>query len=129
MNKKILYGIIIVGIISFFGYRYMYQDHRDISTETATYVSSVPELEKEFVANDSLASIKYQDQTIEFSAKVTAVDAENKAIILDNKLFATFNDSLPKQIILGKTLRIKGRFLGYDELLEEFKMDQSSIIH
>jgi hypothetical protein len=129
MNKKILYGIIIVVIISFFGYRYMYQDHRDISTEIATYVSSVPELEKEFVANDSLASIKYQDQTIEFSAKVTVVDAENKAIILDSKLFATFNDSLPKEIIPGKIIRIKGRFLGYDELLEEFKMDQSSIIH
>lgn len=107
----------------------MYQDHRDISTETAAFVISVPELEKEFVANDSLASIKYQDKTIEFSAKVTALDPENKAIILDSKIFATFNDSISKEIILGKKLRIKGRFLGYDELLEEFKMDQTLIIY
>lgn len=128
MKKKILYGIIIIVIFSFFVYRYMYQDHRDISAETATFVTSVPELEKEFVANDSLASLKYQDKTIEFSAKVTALDPENKAIILDSKIFATFNDSISKEIILGKTLRIKGRFLGYDELLEEFKMDQTSII-
>ncbi|MES2575575.1 MAG: hypothetical protein V4572_11570 [Bacteroidota bacterium] len=128
MKRKILYGILIVLMISFFVYRYIYKSHRDISAETATYVISIPELEKEFDANDSLASIKYQDQTIEITARVTEIDAENKAIILENKIFATFDTVLPAAIISGKTIKIKARFLGYDELLEEFKMDQSSII-
>lgn len=128
MNKKSGYGILILLVATIAIYRYTYQDHRDIRSEKATYVVSIPELKKEFASNDSLAFAKYQDQTIELTAKITAVDTENKAFILDNKVFATFNDSLPKDIVSGKILKIKGRFLGYDELLEEFKMDQSSII-
>lgn len=128
MKKKIRYGILIVLIAAIALYRYTYQEHRDISSEKATYTVSIPQLEKEFATNDSLALAKYQDQTIELTAQVTTVDTENKAIILESKLFATFNDSLPKSIISGKKIDIKGRFLGYDELLEEFKIDQSSII-
>lgn len=128
MKKKLLYGILIVLLVAIALYRYTYQEHRDISNEKATFTVSIPELEKEFVTNDSLAIAKYQDQTIELTAQITAVDIENKAIILDNKVFATFSDSLPKAIISGKKIKIKARFLGYDELLEEFKMDQSSII-
>ena len=128
MKKKIPYGILIVLVAAIALYRYTYQEHRDISSEKASYKVSILELEKEFATNDSLALAKYQDQTIELMSKVTAVDIENKAIILDNKVFATFNDSLPKAIISGKKINIKGRFLGYDELLEEFKMDQCSII-
>lgn len=128
MKRKILYGILIVLLICFFAYRYIYKSHRDISTETATYVISIPELEKEFALNDSLASIKYQDQTIEITAPITAIDTTSKGIVLDEKVFATFNDSLPKDITTGTMLKIKARFLGYDELLEEFKVDQSSII-
>lgn len=128
MKKKILIGILISVVIALVFYGYIYQSHRDISTEAATYSISIPELEKEFIANDSLALVKYQDQTIELTAQITAVDIENKAIILDNKVFATFEESLPENIISGKTATIKGRFLGYDDLLEEFKLDQSSII-
>lgn len=128
MNKKLGYGILILLLVAFAIYRYAYQEHRNISNEKATYTITIPALEKEFSTNDSLAFAKYQDQTIALTAKITAVDFENKAIILENKVFATFNDSLPKGIISGKTATIKGRFLGYDELLEEFKIDQSSII-
>ena len=128
MKRLILYVILILLIIAFFGYRYIYKSHRNISNETATYVISIPELEKEFAANDGLASIKYEDQTVELTARVTEIDVENRAIVLENKVFATFNTSLPPAIVSGKTIKIKARFLGYDELLEEFKMDQSSII-
>lgn len=128
MNKKILFGILILLITAIAIYRYTYQDHRNISTEKATYTLTIAVLEKEFAANDSLASAKYQDQTIALSAQVTKVDFENKAVILSHKLYAVF-DSLPKNIVPGKFIKIKGRFLGYDELIGEFKMDQSSIIH
>lgn len=128
MNRKLRYGILIVLLLAFALFRYTYQKHRTISTEKPLYTLSVPELEKEFTTNDSLALLKFQDQTIEIKAKVTAVDNEIKAVILDNILFATFTDSLPRTIISGKKIQIKGRFLGYDELLEEFKMDQCSIV-
>lgn len=128
MKKKILITILLSLIIGISVYFYAYQDHRDIDTETADYVVTVSGLEKDFTSNDSLAYIKYQDKTIEVTAQVTTIDTANKGIVLGEKIFATFKDSLPKEIVAGKTLKIKGRFLGYDELLEEFKIDQCSIV-
>lgn len=128
MKKKILITILLFIIIGISVYFYAYQDHRDINTETADYIVTVSGLEKDFASNDSLAYIKYQDKTIELTAQVSSIDTSNKSIVLGEKIFATFKDSLPKEIVAGKTLKIKGRFLGYDELLQEFKIDQSSIV-
>lgn len=127
MKKKILIAILLSLIIGISIYFYTYQNHRDIDTETADYVVTISGLEKDFTSNDSLAYIKYQDKTIELTAQVTSIDTANRGIVLREKIFATFKDSLPKDIVSGKTLKIKGRFLGYDELLQEFKIDQSSI--
>lgn len=129
MNKKLRYGIAIILVIIILIYLYTYKPHRNINTETAAYSVTVAGLQKEFTTNESLALRKYQDQTIELTAQVTTVDTQNKALVMDQKLYAIFNESLSKKIIPGKKLKIKGRFLGYDELLEEFKMDQSSIVH
>lgn len=127
MNKKILLGISFSLAIAIAVYLYTYKGHRDISSETADYVVSIPGLEKEFSSNGTLAYSKYQDKTIELTALITTVDAEGTGVVLEYKVFATFKDSLPKSIVSGKTIKIKGRFLGYDELLEVFKMDQCSV--
>lgn len=129
MIKKILIALSLFLLIGISVYRYTYKGHRDIESETADYVVTVSGLEKEFTSNDSLAYIKYQDKTIEITAQVTAIDSASNGIVMDEKIFATFKDRLPAAISTGKTLKIKGRFLGYDELLQEFKIDQSSIVH
>lgn len=129
MTKKILLGISLFLAIASSVYLYTYKAHRDISSETADYVVTISELKKEFTTNGSLAYAKYQDKTIELTAQITTIDAESIGIVLDDKVFATFKDSLPKNIASGKTLKIKGRFLGYDELLEVFKIDQCSVTH
>ncbi|MFC4738519.1 hypothetical protein ACFO3U_00775 [Flavobacterium ponti] len=124
MNKKILFGFLIFSAIAISVYLYAYKDHRDIANEKSAHTIKVSELQNEFAINDSLALKKYQDKTIEVNGQITSIDTDNNAIVLDEKIFASFNDSLAKEIVLGKKLKIKGRFLGYDELLEEFKMDQ-----
>lgn len=129
MKSKILLLLSVCVAIAISAYLYMYKGHRDISSETADYVISIPELEKEFSSNGSQAYTKYQDKTIELTAQVTAIDNESIGIVLDDKVFAIFNDSIPKSISSGKTVKIKGRFLGYDELLGVFKIDQSSVAH
>lgn len=128
MIKKILTAFSLCLLIGISIYCYTYKEHRNIEAETADYIVTISGLEKEFISNDSLAYIKYQDKTIELTAEVTNVDTTNKGIVLGEKLFAVFNDSLPTDIISGKTLKIKGRFLGYDELVQEFKIDQTSVV-
>ena len=107
---------------------YAYKSHRDIATETADFSITVPSLQKEFVANDSLATQKYQDKTIQISGKLTNIDTKNKAIVVDEKVYANFLKALPGNLSVGELIKIKGRFLGYDDLVEEFKIDQTVIV-
>ena len=128
MYKKTLLAIFIFSIAGLSIYYYVYQGHRNIDSEIAAYTLEIAELQKEFTANDSQALVKYQNQTIELRVKVTMIDFDNKALVLDHKVFATFNDSLPKDLNINEIFSVKGRFLGYDELLDEFRMDQCSIV-
>ena len=111
----------------FGAYKYVYKNHRDISSEEANYNVTVSSLNNEFKQSDSLTLIKYRDKTINLNGKVSSMDATNKSIVIDEKMNAIFMDSLPKSIQLNQSISVKGRFIDYDDLLEEFKMDQVSI--
>ena len=129
MKKKLLvFVLVIAAVVSAIVYFYVYKEHRNIATETADYTITVADLQKEFMANDSVAYQKYQDKTIQIAGKISSTDAANKTIIIDDKLFATFLEKLPVDLVSGKQITIKGRFLGYDDLVEEFKMDQTVAI-
>lgn len=128
MKKKLLILLLVVLVGAIGAYMYLYKGHRNIATESADYTVTIAQLQEEFAKNDSLAYAKYQDKTIETSGKISSVDVESKGIVIDEKLFATFKDVLPSELITGKQIKVKGRFLGYDDLLEEFKIDQIVVI-
>ena len=128
MKKKLLLLLFIVVIGVTASYFYIYKGHRNIATETADYTVTVSNLQKEFVANDSLSYQKYKDKTIQISGRITSIDSENKAIVIDEKLYATFLNILSNDVKVGNQITIKGRFLGYDDLLEEFKIDQTTVV-
>lgn len=127
MKKKILFFVFIVAAVGVAAYFYAYQGHRDIAAETADFSLTVADLQKEFTANDSLAYRKYQDKTILVSGKSTQMDPGSKTVVIDDKLSATFAAAIPNNVKLGTAVKIKGRFLGYDDLLEEFKVDQATL--
>ncbi|NUY82009.1 hypothetical protein HUK80_13980 [Flavobacterium sp. MAH-1] len=128
MKKKLLVAAIIVLAVLFAGYRYLYRGHRDIAKEDADFALTTSQLLSEFSANDSLANAKYADKTITVSGKVTDVEAEAGTIMIDEKLSVGFQDAASaKQLKTGQQVKLKGRFVGYDDLLEELKMDQSTL--
>lgn len=124
MKKKIVIFLLVL-IAAFTGlYFYAYKGHRDIASEDADFELSVSGLSKEFSKNDSLANSKYADKTIQIYGKITNIDLPSHTIIIDEKLSAEFTDSILPKINLQDPIKIKGRFVGYDDLLEEFKVDQ-----
>ena len=127
MRKKIAICLIVVAVLAFGIYKYVYKSHRDISSEEANFTVTVSSLNNEFKQSDSLTVIKYRDKTIALSGKVTSMDAVSKSIVIDEKMNAVFTDSFPKSLKLNQAISVKGRFIDYDDLLEEFKMDQVSI--
>lgn len=125
--KKILVVLVvfIIGIAAGL-YFYLYKGHRDIAAEKADFVTTVNTLQQEFASNSTTANTKYLDKTIEVSGKITNIDSATHAIVIDDKLYAVFKDSVLGNARLQKQVRVKGRFIGYDDLLEEFKIDQAS---
>lgn len=128
MRKKIILGVLLVIlVVAFAGYKMIYKEHRDIATEEAEFTLSADALQKEFTANDSLANVKYADKTILVSGKATAFDAASNTVTVDEILSATLKDKT-EPITIQSPITIKGRFVGYDDLLGELKMDQVSLI-
>ena len=127
MKKIILFVLAFIVIFVIGLYFYMYQGHRDISTENADFAVTVKVLQSDYIKSDTMFTKKYADKTIEVYGKITAVDAAENGIVLDEKLSVTFNDSTAKDIAVGKSIKVKGRLLNYDDLLEEFRMDQAVI--
>ncbi|MFT5249649.1 MAG: hypothetical protein ACI93P_001376 [bacterium] len=122
-NKvKIFIILVLVFLGAFFVYNYMYQDHRDIKEEKAVVSISASELVTYFNENNSE---KVLNKTVQVSGVITEIDDKN--ITLDDKVQCSFDSEL-NNLNLNETITVKGRCIGFDELFEVAKMDQSSII-
>jgi hypothetical protein len=117
----VLIILIVIGIIA---YNYIYQDHRDIESETAVFVLNSTDLVNEFTINPSASEKKYLNKTIEVFGTITELNDQD--LTLDNNIFCQFNSKI--EVDTSKKVSIKGRFIGYDELLDQIKIDQCSII-
>ena len=124
LRKIVLFGIIITILIV--GYNYVYQDHRDIAKEEAEFVLNSKEIKNEFVSNVFTAEEKYLNRTIEVSGTISET---NKAdITIDDNVFCQFSNDINSSINLNSIVTIKGRVIGYDDLLEQVKLDQCILI-
>ena len=123
MKKKI--GIISIVILAFIAlaYNYVYQDHRDIENEKAEFTLSTKTLINEFLVNPNKSEKEYLNKVIEVTGVVTEINNNNN-ITLDNKVFCQLDNSNNSNIKIGQAIAIKGRIIGYDDLLEEIKLDQ-----
>lgn len=128
MKKIIIVSLSVLSVAAICLYFYTYQSHRDISTEDAAYSMTLSELQGDFKSNDSLFNAKYADKTIEIYGKITSIDLKNNSLMIDDKIAVTFQDSTQSIFKVSDSTYVKGRFVGYDDLLEEFKIDQATIV-
>jgi predicted negative regulator of RcsB-dependent stress response len=127
MKKIVLIVVVVIMLLASGMYFYMNKKHRDIASEEASFSIAVKDLENEFAQNDSLSNRKYLDKTIEVYGKITSIDVATKIVVLDQKIEGTSQQDIPKELTVGVQVKMKGRFIGYDDLLGEFKMDQVAI--
>ncbi|MFG6685507.1 hypothetical protein ACGK9U_02925 [Mariniflexile sp. HNIBRBA6329] len=117
--------IILLCALAVIGYRYVYQDHRDIATETSIYKLTASDISNEFAINPMSSENKYLNKTIEVSGSIS--DKNPQSITIEDKVFCQFSNEIQKTLNTDK-IKIKGRFIGYDDLLEQVKLDQCIII-
>ncbi len=124
--KRKLIVLLVLMLLAFAGYKYIYQDHRDIQKEQSEYVINSNFLANEFSQNSIDSEKKYLNKTIEISGVITEIN--NSDITLNNSVFCQFNNTINRTLNIKDTITIKGRCIGYDDLLELVKIDQSAII-
>jgi hypothetical protein len=124
MSKKIkivffvLLGITLVG---FSAYNYvMTGGARDLSQEETEFTVTSQKIITEFTQNIDVCNKKYLEKAIAIEGTITAVNG--KEIILDNTIVCQCNDITSCQ--KDQKIMIKGRVVGYDDLLGELKLDQ-----
>ena len=124
-RKKLLGSLLILAIIGVVGYNYIYQDHRNIEKETAEFSMTALEVANLFKENAVDAEQKFLNKTIEVTGNVS--DNNKTEITIDNQVFCQFLEPI-NETQLNENIKIKGRVIGYDDLLEQVKLDQCSII-
>jgi hypothetical protein len=122
--KKIILFIALAFILILIGYTYVYKADRNISEEQPKFKIASALLKQELNANQVNVINKYLNETVEISGLATQI--EMNTIILDNFVSAQL-DTLHTSINIGDALIVKGRVIGYDELLEELKLDQCTV--
>ena len=120
----ILAFLVIGGII---GYNYIYQDHRDIESEVAEFSMPSSEIALQFSEDVTTAEQKFLNKTIEVSGLIT--DITTNDITIDDNVFCQFSNTLETALDKKDKVKIKGRVIGYDDLLEQVKLDQCTIIN
>ena len=112
--------IIVAGII---GYNYLYQDHRNISSE---------EPMAELTSESILEIFKVEEAPAILNATVTVKgtisEINESSITLDEKVSCIFTEA-PDDLETGMIVELKGRCIGYDDLFEIVKMDQCTILN
>ena len=129
MTKKGRIFILVVVIIIatfFFAYNYvMHGGERNLENEETNYTVSSLSITKEFTTNIESANKKYLEKAVAIEGKITA--SNGNEIILDQNVICNFKKPDPS-IKNGQMVTIKGRIIGYDDLMGELKLDQCFVI-
>ncbi|WP_431108371.1 OB-fold protein [Winogradskyella poriferorum] len=125
MKRNWIALIIVLIITTVIGYNYVYQDHRDIENEQTEFSMSSVEINQLFSKNPTSAEQKFLNKTIEVSGLITDINSND--ITIDDKVFCQFSNNLEPSLNKNEKVKIKGRVIGYDDLLEQVKLDQCSI--
>lgn len=116
--------VLIVVIIGLATYQYMYQPHRDIASEKVDF-KVTPQALKEAMSLSNEGP-KFLNKVIQTRGKITSVDQHS--VTLDDIIQISFESKLPSYLNPEAELIIKGRCIGYDDLLELVKIDQATIL-
>ncbi len=122
MKKVIIVAIILISL-GIIGYNYVFRAPQNISNASSEFTVDAIAFSKEFADNLSEAENKYSNKI--FTVEGIITDIENEAITLNNTVYCKFDEKI--QFNKNEKIKIKGKYIGYDELFDIIKLDQCSI--
>ncbi|MCZ6594286.1 MAG: hypothetical protein O6943_05155 [Bacteroidetes bacterium] len=123
MKRKIVFLIVMLGLVAgaYIGYKYLYKDHRNIENEVSVMEVKPDDLLLMFQNSKTISVL---NKTLTVNGTITQI--EGNSITLDDKVQCSFENK-QEQLAIGDKVHVKGRCIGYDDLFEIVKLDQSTI--
>ena len=127
LTKKYLPPLFILLLIIV--YAVWNKPHKNYSNTKPNITIDSSNFINEFKTNSTLATEKYLNQVILVNGNVT--DRLTKSVVLNNEIVCTLDSSSLKSlglIQINNEVSIKGRFVGFDDLFEEIRLDHCFIM-
>ena len=116
-KNKWLLVVLLIGFSAYTAYKYAYKAHKTTEELNAVFVGN---------SDDFLSKVKedfnaWNAKTVELTGEITAIDTEG--ISLNNQIYCQFNNIKITSLKIGQKITLKGIVIGYDDLLEELKLN------
>jgi hypothetical protein len=122
--KQVVKLLIVLGGVASMVMCVIYNPHRDLEFLEAHYKGDISAFKKKMSSGEH----NWSGQIIELNGLLSNI--EEGALVLNKNVFCQF-ERLPNPLKEKKTepIKIKGRFIGYDALLDEFKLDHCILLN
>jgi hypothetical protein len=127
-KKTSIVILLIIAFVALLTYNYVYKSHRDISSEAPVFTVGVNDLYQQFINDQSASNLKYANKTIVTYGVISTLDLENRTLVLDEQLSLSGEQIDFSILEEGQSYKFKGRFIGFDDLFGELKMDQCAVV-
>ena len=109
----------------YFYYGFLFKEARNIETEMPDFSITAAKLIEDYNSNPEKANSLYLNKTIELTGQITK--ETDSVLILEKAVFCLFTQKI-KNKVSDHNAVVKGKCIGYDELFQEIKLDQCTII-
>jgi len=117
MNWKIFRSVLpLVALVAFVYYTKSLKP--DYASMKPTLITDSHDLLWRFQMNEGAELI---NQVVQFRGKITGFDS--LLVIMDHRLICNPDSTMVDDLIIGDSTTLKGRCIGYDDLLEELRLD------
>ena len=117
MNWKIFRSVLpLVALVAFVYYTKSLKP--DYASIKPTLITDSHDLLWRFQMNEGAELI---NQVVQFRGKITGFDSP--LVIMDHRLICNPDSTMVDDLIIGDSTTLKGRCIGYDDLLEELRLD------
>ena len=127
MKKKqlVILFILVFLLISIGLYYYiLHAGQRNINNEKASFEVTSKIIYQEYFRNVDSANAKYIDKAVVIKGIVTSI--KNHELIIDNTIICNLKN-IDNAVKVDQNVTVKGRVVGYDDLMSELKLDNCFI--
>lgn len=125
MNKKVIIisvSVLTILLVAAVGYNYvLHGGARNLSNEYTAFNLTSKVIIDEFSLQTDASNKKYLDKAITISGTITSIS--EKEVIIDNSIVCTLKET-DVTLRVNQKVTLKGRLVGYDDLMGEIKLDQ-----